>query len=152
MYKYRFSIFTATYNRASRLEDLAEMINNQLFKGPYEWVIVNDGSTDNTVDVVSNIMKNCNVPIKFINKGNGGKHTAWREATKVFEGDTLSLVMMMTRLRLICLKSLTNIGKCLKNPLAMTHFGKCVHDHNMRMVDWWDLSCLSHILILTIMK
>lgn len=86
MYKYRFSIFTATYNRASRLEDLAEMINNQLFKGPYEWVIVNDGSTDNTVDVVSNIMKNCNVPIKFINKGNGGKHTAWREATKVFEG------------------------------------------------------------------
>lgn len=44
------------------------------------------GSTDNTVDVVSNIMKNCNVPIKFINKGNGGKHTAWREATKVFEG------------------------------------------------------------------
>ncbi len=86
MYKYRFSIFTATYNRASRLEDLAEMINNQLFKGPYEWVIVNDGSTDNTVDVVSNIMKNSNVPIKFINKGNGGKHTAWREATKVFEG------------------------------------------------------------------
>lgn len=114
MYKYRFSIFTATYNRASRLEDLAEMINNQLFKGPYEWVIVNDGSTDNTVDVVSNIMKNCNVPIKFINKGNGGKHTAWREATKVLKADTLSLVMMMTRLRLICLKSLTNIGKCLK--------------------------------------
>lgn len=47
MYKYRFSIFTATYNRALMLDSLAEMINHQTFKGSFEWVIVNDGSTDN---------------------------------------------------------------------------------------------------------
>ena len=58
MYKYRFSIFTATYNRASMLEYLAQMINNQTFKGEYEWVIVNDGSTDNTVDVIKKIQLN----------------------------------------------------------------------------------------------
>ena len=87
MYKYRFSIFTATYNRASRLEDLAEMINNQLFKGPYEWVIVNDGSTDNTVDVVSNIMKNCNVPIKFINKGEDGRLVGLELPKPYFDSD-----------------------------------------------------------------
>ena len=51
MNKYRFSIFTAMYNRASMLELLAEMINNQTFNGEYEWVIVNDGSTDNTVEL-----------------------------------------------------------------------------------------------------
>lgn len=47
MYKYRFSIFTATYNRALMLDSLAEMINHQTFKESFEWVIVNDGSTDN---------------------------------------------------------------------------------------------------------
>lgn len=76
MNKYRFSIFTATYNRASMLELLAEMINNQTFNGEYEWVIVNDGSTDNTVEVVNKIKRHADVPIKFINKQNGGKHTA----------------------------------------------------------------------------
>lgn len=29
------------------LDSLAEMINHQTFKGSFEWVIVNDGSTDN---------------------------------------------------------------------------------------------------------
>ena len=56
MYKYRFSIFTATYNRALMLDSLAEMINHQTFKGSFEWVIVNDGSTDNTVEVVNKII------------------------------------------------------------------------------------------------
>ena len=32
MYKYRFSIFTATYNWALMLDSLAEMINHQTFK------------------------------------------------------------------------------------------------------------------------
>lgn len=87
IHKYRFSIFTATYNRASMLENLARMINDQTFKGTYEWVIVNDGSTDNTREVIARIIKGSKVPIKFIdNEQNGGKHTAWREATKVFEG------------------------------------------------------------------
>lgn len=86
MYKYRFSIFTATYNRAFMLESLSRMINNQTFKGSFEWVIVNDGSTDNTVQVVDKIIAKSKIPIKFIDKPNGGKHTAWREATKVFEG------------------------------------------------------------------
>lgn len=86
-YKYRFSIFTATYNRASMIEKLAETINKQTFNGAYEWVIVNDGSTDNTAEVVKKVIAKSNVPIKFINnRKNGGKHMAWRAATKVFEG------------------------------------------------------------------
>ena len=55
MYKYRFSIFTATYNRALMLDSLAEMINHQTFKGSFEWVIVNDGSTDNSLNVINKI-------------------------------------------------------------------------------------------------
>lgn len=88
MYKYRFSIFTATYNRSKMLKKLSEMILNQTYKGEYEWIIVSDGSTDNTTEIVEEIKSqaNNNVVIKYINKENGGKHTAWRVATEMFEG------------------------------------------------------------------
>ena len=86
MYKYRFSIFTATYNRASDLEKLSEFILNQTFKGGYEWVIVSDGSTDNTDQIVDKIKSSTDIPIKYISKDNGGKHTAWRAAMPIMEG------------------------------------------------------------------
>lgn len=86
MYKYRFSLFTATYNRGAMLEELSNFVLNQTFKGAYEWVIVSDGSTDNTSEIVEKIKAKSHIPIKYINKDNGGKHTAWRVATNVFEG------------------------------------------------------------------
>ncbi len=86
MYKYRFSIFTATYNRGYLLKTLANTINNQTFKGMFEWVIVSDGSTDDTASIVETIIKESRIPVKFVNKENGGKHTAWKVATDLFEG------------------------------------------------------------------
>lgn len=38
------------------------------------------------MEVVNNIIDKSKIPIKFIDKPNGGKHTAWCVATKVFEG------------------------------------------------------------------
>ena len=85
-YRYRFSLFTATYNRSEKLKSLYQNILNQDFKGTFEWIIVSDGSTDNTKDVVTELMRYNRIPIKFVNKENGGKHTAWRVATPMFEG------------------------------------------------------------------
>lgn len=87
MYKYRFSIFTATFNRAELLLPLAQCVEHQTYRGGYEWIIVSDGSTDNTAAVVSKIKENTAITIKFVDsKENKGKHAAWREATKLFEG------------------------------------------------------------------
>lgn len=87
MYKYRFSIFTATYNRADMLREVAQYVINQTFRGGYEWIIVSDGSTDNTAEVVEEIKRQTDIPIKFVNnKENRGKHAAWRDATRLFEG------------------------------------------------------------------
>ena len=38
------------------------------------------------MEVVNNIIDKSKIPIKFIDKPNGGKHPAWRVATKIFEG------------------------------------------------------------------
>lgn len=56
-YKYRFSIFTATYNRGSLLNQLYESLKEQDFEGGFEWVLVSDGSTDNTDLIVESFLK-----------------------------------------------------------------------------------------------
>jgi len=85
MYKYRFSIFTATYNRGHLLRQRYEEILALEYKD-FEWVIVSDGSTDNTAQEVSSFIEDNRIPIKFVNKVNGGKHSAWLVATPMFEG------------------------------------------------------------------
>lgn len=85
MYKYRFSIFTSTYNRARYLPVVYECLKRQTYQN-FEWVIVNDGSSDNTDEVCKSFINEGLLHIKYIRKNNGGKHTAWRIATKVFEG------------------------------------------------------------------
>lgn len=84
MYKFRFSIFTATYNRAEYLPRVYNSLKDQTFKD-FEWIIVDDGSTDNTEELVNSfINEKVLKSIKYIKKENGGKHTAWRVATNVF--------------------------------------------------------------------
>lgn len=84
-YSYRFSIFTATYNRGEKLYQVYQNLLNQTFKD-FEWVIINDGSSDNTDEIVKQIIQKSPFQIQYLNKPNGGKHTAWREATKLFRG------------------------------------------------------------------
>ena len=85
MYKYRFSVFTATYNRALSLPVVYDCLLKQSFKS-FEWIIVNDGSKDDTDQVCAKFIDDGILDIKYIRKENGGKHTAWRVATKEFEG------------------------------------------------------------------
>ncbi|MBI1194381.1 MAG: glycosyltransferase [Gammaproteobacteria bacterium] len=70
-----FTIFTATYNRARLLTRLYESI--RLLNGPvFEWVIVDDGSVDDTESVVRSFQKEAAFRINYVKKENGGKHTA----------------------------------------------------------------------------
>lgn len=84
-YKFRFSVFTATRNRAQMLWRLYLELKVQIFKD-FEWVIINDGSSDNTDDVVKKIKEEKALSIQYLYKAGGGKHTAWRVATPLFQG------------------------------------------------------------------
>lgn len=86
MYKYRFSIFTATYNRSNLLYDrVYQCLLSQTFKD-FEWIIIDDGSIDNTEEICRKIILEKKINIKYVKKQNGGKHTAWRVALPLFEG------------------------------------------------------------------
>lgn len=86
MYKYRFTIFTPSYNRAYTLEKLYNDLKNQSFKD-FEWLIVDDGSTDNTTELVNKFIDEKILNINYISKRNGGKHTAMNTGAKYANGE-----------------------------------------------------------------
>ena len=50
------TIFTPTYNRAGFLMPLYDSIKKQSSRD-FEWVIVDDGSTDNTYEVIADVIE-----------------------------------------------------------------------------------------------
>lgn len=70
------SIVTPTFNRSRLLQECYHSLcRQQVFN--FEWIVVDDGSTDDTKEVMGRILENRNAfPIYYIQKENGGKHTA----------------------------------------------------------------------------
>lgn len=69
----KITVFTPTYNRAYIIENLYRSLQRQTFRD-FEWLIVDDGSTDNTEEVISEWQKeNNDFPIRYYKKENGGK-------------------------------------------------------------------------------
>lgn len=74
------TIFTPAYNRAHTISRTYNSLLNQDCKD-FIWLIVDDGSTDNTAELVKQWQKNDNgFEIQYIFKENGGMHTAHNTA------------------------------------------------------------------------
>lgn len=71
-----FTVFTATYNRATTLPRVRDSLARQTFRD-FEWLIVDDGSTDGTPELVEGWIADGDLDIRYLRKPNGGKHTAW---------------------------------------------------------------------------
>ena len=87
MSNYKFTVFTATYNRADKIHRVYDSLKKQIYKD-FEWIIVDDGSSDNTEEIVAKWVNESNFfPIRYIKKENGGKHTAFNIGVKEAKGD-----------------------------------------------------------------
>ncbi len=70
------TVFTPAFNRAHTLGRTYESLKNQSCKD-FVWLIVDDGSTDNTAELVKSWQKTeKDFEIQYIYKENGGMHTA----------------------------------------------------------------------------
>ena len=88
------TVFTPTYNRAVLLRRLYKSLKRQSYK-EFEWIIVDDGSQDDTALVVKAMQESHKVegfPITYLHKENGGKHTAINFGVKA-AGGILTLVL-----------------------------------------------------------
>lgn len=87
----RITVLTPTYNRGGSIQKLYTSLDNQSIKD-FEWLIVDDGSLDDTAQVVRKVQKSADFRIRYIYKENGGKHTALNEGIKNIESDLTFIV------------------------------------------------------------
>lgn len=80
------TIFTPIYNRAYIIENLYNSLKRQTDKN-FEWLVVDDGSTDNTEELFNKWMSEENdFPIRYYKKENGGKCRAINTALDLAKG------------------------------------------------------------------
>lgn len=79
------TIFTPTYNRAHTLPKLYESLKHQTGKN-FEWLIVDDGSTDSTRELIASFQQENPFPIRYIKQENQGKHVAFNRGIKEAKG------------------------------------------------------------------
>ena len=75
------TVFTATYNRAYCLERPFLSLLKQSNKN-FEWLIVDDGSEDNTKEKVESFRRIADFPIIYIHQNNAGKAASWNVACR----------------------------------------------------------------------
>lgn len=85
------TVFTPTYNRVHTLPQLYDSLKNQSFQD-FEWLIVDDGSTDGTHYLVDEWLKEGCLNIRYEYKLNGGKHRAINLGVSLAKGGWFFIV------------------------------------------------------------
>lgn len=89
------SILTPTYNRGKLLLPLYDSLKNLTFED-FEWLIVDDGSEDDTeqyaLSWIEHNIENAEFPIRYIKKSNGGKHTAINRGVREASGELILIL------------------------------------------------------------
>jgi len=81
-----FTVFTPTHDRAHTLSRVFSSLKAQTFRS-FEWVIVDDGSTDQTETLVNSWIGAVDFPISYHRQPQGGKHRATNRGVAVAKGD-----------------------------------------------------------------
>lgn len=82
------SVIVTVYNKSSYIgECLTSILNNSYSN--FELIIVNDGSTDNSIEIVSQFMDS---RIKIINKKNGGAASARNAGLDIAKGEYITFI------------------------------------------------------------
>ena len=109
------TVFTPAYNRASFLPNIFECLCKQTFHG-FEWIVVDDGSTDSTKEVMKKIVAEPHTfPIKYIYKANGGKHTAINIGAREAGGELFFILDSDDRLPIDSLKTVAKYYYQIQN-------------------------------------
>lgn len=88
----RITVFTPAYNRGYIIENLYRSLQRQIYRN-FEWLVVDDGSTDDTEVRLSAFMAEENdFSIRYIKTENGGKHRAINRGVKEAKGELFFIV------------------------------------------------------------
>lgn len=86
------TVFTPTYNRGYIIDTLYQSLLRQTSKD-FEWIVVDDGSTDDTEKYFRELLSRDNpFPVIYQKQTNGGKHRAINRGLQLAQGDLFFIV------------------------------------------------------------
>ncbi len=101
----KISVFTATLNRKYTLERVFNSLQIQTYRD-FEWLIIDDGSTDGTEDLVKEFKSKADFKIRYYWQVNRGKHTAYNLFAKHASGIYYCSIDSDDEVRAECLERL----------------------------------------------
>lgn len=85
------TVFTPVYNRKNLIGNLYQSLLSQTYKN-FEWIIVDDGSTDDIDEIIKSYQNEDRILIRFIKQENGGKHRAINNGVLHAKGELFYIV------------------------------------------------------------
>ena len=87
----KITVLTPVYNRKYIIDKLYNSLCNQTSKN-FEWLIVDDGSSDDLEKWVNSVKKENKINIRYIYQKNGGKHRALNTGIKNIDNELTFIV------------------------------------------------------------
>lgn len=123
-----FTVFTPTYNRAYTLPQLYKSLIRQT-NHDFEWLVIDDGSTDDTEELINSYIKEDKISITYIKQKNQGKHIAINTSLDVITTEYIITVdsddYLLDNAIEICFQLST---KCTNNKIAGFTFINCIEE------------------------
>lgn len=128
----KITIFTPTYNREKLLTKTYQSLVEQTDKR-FIWLIVDDGSTDDTENLVKKWIEERVINIKYYKKENGGKHTAYNLAIDKVE--TEYVLIALDSDDILVEDGVEFLNKELNNIKEEQCGIVCLHSNNKKSID-----------------
>lgn len=87
----KFSVIIPLYNKAPYVRKALESVLSQTFRD-FELIVVDDGSTDESMAIAQSVLDGCDLPHRLIHQDNAGVSTARNNGVAAAQGDFVSFL------------------------------------------------------------
>lgn len=85
------TVITPTYNRCNTLYRVYNSLLSQTYTD-FEWLVIDDGSTDNTKELIQSYIEEGKIAIRYYYQENRGKHIALNTAMKLVDSEYITVI------------------------------------------------------------